>query len=70
MKFCKVLGIIGYVSAAVATTILTGGIAAPAWVVPVATGAATASGVISTHLGCQGQIKFPEIPSKKVKPDV
>jgi len=69
MSFCKVLGIIGYVAAGIATTILTGGLAAPAWVAPVATGLASTVGLISTHLGCQGTLVLPTFPAKPVAAD-
>lgn len=61
MKFCKVLGVFAYVCAG-AVTILTGGLAAPAWVIPILSGAATTASVVSTHLGCQGSITLPSLP--------
>ena len=68
MKICKALGVFAYIAAGVATTILTGGLAAPAWVIPVATAAATTASVISTHLGCQGSIILPTTMNPPKKP--
>lgn len=68
MKFCKALGVFAYICAGAVTTILTGGLAAPAWIVPVLSGAATTATVVSTHLGCQGSINLSAIPSAVKKP--